>query len=353
MLRPAGAGRPAHEVARALATAGATRGCDENLKEASMGQALAPGLALGVDHIGVGASDVDRSIAFYAQLGFTDVVFDAELQLTGLDRLAGRPVVSARVALLRPARPTPLGLAAVKLVCTTDAPPPPMPEGIGWGEPGVCEVCVHVKNQAGLYRRLVDEHGVPGLMEPNEAPLPPHDTLCSLSYVADPDGTKIEMIEWHDLEEGWPIEDGPQGVNHVAYGVRDIERTRAFYAELGFPGMLFESDGFFEPMDPWYAPRTPPKQRMMLLTNPYGAGMEPVEHDPPSPSMKGEWGHLGSFEFAIGVRNIEQAAQGLRDAGIELLCEPQTIALPNGGSWSYAYFVDPDENYVALSESRF
>jgi catechol 2,3-dioxygenase-like lactoylglutathione lyase family enzyme len=318
-----------------------------------MSQALRPGLALGVDHIGVGVSDMERSLAFYAELGFTDVAFDAELELPGLERIAGRSGVTARVAMLRPARPTPLGLAAVKLVSTTDEPPPPMPEGIGWGEPGVCEVCIHVKDQAALYRRLVGEHGVDGLMEPNESPLPPYGTLCSLSYVGDPDGTKIEMIEWHDLESGWPVDAGPQGVNHVAFGVADIARTRDFYRRLGFTGMLFESDGYFEPMDPWYAPRKPPRQRMMLLTNPHGGGMEPVQHVPPSPDMSGSWGHLGPFEFAIGVRNIEQAAAALLQDGIELLSEPQTVTLPGGGSWSYAYFVEPDETSVAISEARY
>jgi catechol 2,3-dioxygenase-like lactoylglutathione lyase family enzyme len=318
-----------------------------------MTSTLSPGWTLGVDHIGVGVSDMDRSIAFYAQLGFDQIAFNEELTLTGLGRLADRPSVTARVAMLRPRQPTALGMASVKLVSITDRAQPPLPEGIGWGEPGVCEVCVHVKDQAGLYRKLVDEHGVTGLMEPNSAPLPPYDTLCSLSYIQDPDGTKIEMIEWHDLESGWPFPDGPQGVNHVAFGVADIERTRDFYRTLGFTGLVFESDGFFEPMDPWYAPRTPPSQKMMLLTNPHGAGMEPVQHTPPSPDMSGEWGHLGSFEFAIGVRNIEQAVGGLRELGIELLCDPQTVTLADGGSWSYAYFTEPDGTYVALSEARY
>lgn len=318
-----------------------------------MGQVLSPGESLGVDHIGVGVSDVDRSIAFYAQLGFTEVAFDEELELPGLERVAGRSGVTARVVMLRPGNPSALGLANVKLVHTTDQAPPPLPEGIGWGEPGICEVCVHVKNQAGLYRRLVDEHGVTGLMEPNEAPLPPYGTLCSLSYIGDPDGTKIEMIEWHDLEQGWPWDDGPHGVNHVAFGVADIGRTRDFYRDLGFTGMLFESDGFFEPMDPWYAPRTPPSQRMMLLTNPHGAGMEPVQHTPASPDMRGEWGHLGSFEFGIGVRDIQAAARALDAAGIELLSDPQAVELPGGGRWSYAYFAEPDGNCVALTEARY
>jgi catechol 2,3-dioxygenase-like lactoylglutathione lyase family enzyme len=318
-----------------------------------MADALSPGRTLGVDHIGVGVSDMERSLRFYADLGFTDVAFDCRAPLPGLVKVAGRAGVEARVVMLRSANPTVLGSGAIKLVQTTDQPPPAMPEGMAWGEPGICEVCIHVKDEAGLYRRLVDELGHPGLMEPNEAPLPPHDTLCSLSYVMDPDGTKIELIEWHDLEEGWPAPAGPEGVNHVAFGVADLDRTCEFYRGLGFTGMLFESDGYFEPMHPWFAPREAPRQRMTLLTNPHGGGMEPVEHHPPSPDMRGEWGHLGPFDFGVGVRNIEQAAAALRSRGIELLCEPQTIELGDGASWSYAYFVDPDELYVCLTEARY
>ncbi len=107
---------------------------------------------------------------------------------------------------------------------------------------------------------------------------------------SDPDGAKIELIEWSTLEAGWPHGPGPQGVNHVAFGVSDIERTREFYGSLGFTGQLFESDGYFEPMHPWFHPRTPPRQRMMLLTSPYGGALEPVQHYPPSPDMRGRMG---------------------------------------------------------------
>ncbi len=167
-----------------------------------MSPVLSPGWALGVDHIGVGVSDMERSFAFYAGARLHRGRLRRGARAARARARRRAPGVTARVAMLRPGSPTALGMAAVKLVSTTDQAPPPMPEGIGWGEPGVCEVCVHVKDQAGTYRRLVDEHGVTGLMEPNEAPLPPYGTLCSLSYVADPDGTKIEMIEWHDLECG-------------------------------------------------------------------------------------------------------------------------------------------------------
>lgn len=311
------------------------------------------GTMLGVDHIGVGVSDMDQSMRFYADLGFTEVAFDYTGALPGLDRVAGRSGTEARVVMLRPENETVLGSGAVKLVHTIDAPPPPMPVGMAWGEPGVCEVCIHAKDQGALYRRLVDELGHAGLMEPTEAPLPPYGTRCGLSYVADPDGTKIEMIEWLDLERGWPDPAGPHGVNHVAFGVADIERTRAFYRRIGFTGLLFESDGFFEPMDPWYHPRKQPRQRMMLLTNPHGGGMEPVEHDPPSADMRGEWGHLGPFDFGLGVRNLDRAVTSLGKLGIQLLGDPAGVDLGNRGEWRYAYFVDPDELYVCLTEARY
>jgi catechol 2,3-dioxygenase-like lactoylglutathione lyase family enzyme len=305
---------------------------------------------LGVDHIGVGVSDMERSLAFWASVGFTEIAFDHSGELGGLFVVAGYDSVQGRVVMLRPAHPTVLGPGAVKLVALAGGAPP-MPEGVTWGEPGICEVCVHVKNQAALYEQLVAA-GETALMEPITSPLTPHGTTCSLSYVADPDQTKIEIIEWVDLEQGWPEEDGPQGVNHVAFGVASLERTRVFYRALGFSGMLFESDGYFEPMHPWYAPRRPPRQKMTLLTHPYGAGLEPVEHIPASPDMRGQYGHLGPFDFGIGVRNLALAREYLRGLGIEP-SPIYTVDLGGEASWRYAYFPEPDSNRVCLTEARY
>lgn len=310
------------------------------------------GTLIGVDHIGVGVSDMERSLAFYGRIGFTEVAFDHTGPLPGLEDVAGTDGVSARVVLLRSANATELGPASIKLVHRTDRTPPPTPEGLAWGELGICEVCLHVKDQPAMYRRMLDEVGATSLMEPDESLVPPLDTRCSMSYVGDPDGAKIEMIDWADLQQGWPAEPGFQGVNHVAFGVADIERSREFYRQLGFTGQLFETDGVLESMDHWFAPRTPPSQRMMLLTNPHGGGLEPVQHTPPSPDMRGEWGHVGPFEFAIGARNLDLAVEHLRGLGVALRGEPQEIDLGGGATWRYAYFQDPDDLFVCVTEVR-
>jgi catechol 2,3-dioxygenase-like lactoylglutathione lyase family enzyme len=309
------------------------------------------GTLTGLDHIGIGVSDVDASVAFYAELGFTEVAFDHTGKLPGLAAVSGHPATEARVLLLRPGNPGVLGRAAVKLVQLTSRQPPAAPAGQAWGEPGICEVAVHVREQAPFYEGLV-ARGRTGLMAPNEADLPPYQTHCGLSYVADPDGAKIELIEWSTLDSGWPGEPGPQGVNHVAFGVTDIDTTRAFYQRLGFTGQLFESDGYFEPMHPWFTHREPPSMRMMLLTTPYGGALEPVQHTPPSPDMRGEWGHLGTFEFGIGARNLDLAVEHLAASGVELCGEPAAIDLGGGATWRYAYFADPDGLYVCVTEVR-
>jgi catechol 2,3-dioxygenase-like lactoylglutathione lyase family enzyme len=309
------------------------------------------GTITGLDHIGLGVSSMEHSLEFFGQLGFVDVAFDYRGPLPGLSSVTGHETTEAHVVYLRSANPTVLGKASLKLVQILNRPQPPLPEGIAWGEPGICEVCVHVHGQADFFHDLV-ARGLTGLMEPNESDLPPYQTHCGLSYVQDPDGAKIELIEWSTLESGWPVSYGPQGVNHVAFGCKDIEETYRFYSSLGFTGKLFESDGYFEPMHPWFGKRTPPRMRMMLLTTPFGGALEPVQHFPASPDMRGEWGHLGTFEFAIGTRCLESALEYLDSEGVKTIGDPVEIELSSGATWRYVYFQDPDDLFVCLTEVR-
>jgi hypothetical protein len=92
---------------------------------------------------------------------------------------------------------------------------------------------------------------------------------------------------------------------------------------------------------------------MTLLTNPAGGGLEPVEHHPASPDMSGDWGHLGPFDFGIGVRHLGGALDHLAAQGIELRSEPQIVELGEGATWSYAYIADPDGTYVSVNEARY
>jgi catechol 2,3-dioxygenase-like lactoylglutathione lyase family enzyme len=310
----------------------------------------------GVDHIGIGVGDVDEAIAFYGRhVGFDDVRFDWSGAVPGLEAVAGR-TPQARIAMLASSAATPVGPGRIKLVQVLDGDGPPAPPaGQAWGEVGVCEVCLHVRGVEGVHRSLVAA-GCEELMPPMSAAVVPHDVSLDISYVADPWGTKIEMIEWTGLWRSLPGEPRAEGVNHVAFGVADMARTRAFYERLGFTQLLFESTEFFDPMAPWYRPpwyaEQLPAQHMTMPMPSQGAAIEPVVLDPPGHDCRGEWGHLGPMEFAIGVSNLDAAVAELERRGVEVHGEPQSVDV-GGGQWRYVYFAEPDGNYVSLVEARY
>ena len=297
----------------------------------------------GVDHVGVGVADMEAAQAFYGNVGFSEVRFDYTGRVPGPDR-------EARVVMLGNPRASPIGPGSIKLVQVLDGVgPPPAPTGGGWGELGICEICLHARGVPEVHRDLVAA-GAQSLMEPLQASVDPNDVSLDIAYVADPWGGKLELIEWTGLWRSLPGPPRAEGVNHVAFGVADIGRTRAFYERLGFAELLFESTEFFDPMAPWYAGE-PPSQHMIMLLSAQGAGIEPVVLDPEGPDCRGEWGHIGPFEFAVGVTNLEHGIAALAGLGVEA-SDPVTLDVGTG-EWRYASFRDPDDLYVSLVEPRY
>jgi catechol 2,3-dioxygenase-like lactoylglutathione lyase family enzyme len=298
----------------------------------------------GVDHVGVGVADMDAAVEFYGRVGFHDVLFDYTGDVPGPDR-------RARIVMLANRGATPVGPGRIKLVQVLDGDgPPPAPTEGGWGELGICEICLHARGVEDVHRQLVAA-GAESLMPPLAAKVQPNDVSLDIAYVADPWQGKLELIEWTGLWHSLPGPARAEGVNHVAFGVADMGRSRAFYGQLGFTELLFESTDLFEPMAPWY-PGEPPDQHMIMLMSGQGAAIEPVVLDPPGPDCRGEWGHIGPFEFAIGVGNLDRGVARLRGLGVELQGELVTLNV-GSGEWRYAYFRDPDDLFVSLVEPRY
>lgn len=305
----------------------------------------------GVDHVGVGVGDVDAGIDFYGRVGFSELLFDYSGEIPGTETLGAGGPRQARVAMLASPAASPVGPGRIKLVQALDGDgPPPPPAGQGWGEVGVCEICLHVRGVQAVHDRLVRE-GATSLMAPLAGAVMPYDVSLDIAYVADPWGGKIELIEWTGLWRSLPGAPRAEGVNHVAFGVSDMAASLAFYRELGFAEMLFESTEFFEPMAPWYD-REPPDQHMVMMMAGQGAGIEPCRLTPLGPDCRGEWGHLGPMEFAVGVSNLERACERLRARGVELRSRPCTVDVGTG-EWRYAYLEAPDGLYVSLVEPRY
>jgi catechol 2,3-dioxygenase-like lactoylglutathione lyase family enzyme len=308
----------------------------------------------GVDHVGIGVADMEAALEFFGErMAFSTVLFDYTGDLPGLDDLTHRRRTRARVVMLASRHMTRLGPGKIKLVqLLEDGGAPPKPAGACYGEVGICEVCVHVRDVRAVHKQLL-AMGCTELMEPNTQQVPPFDIDVDLSYVADPGDGKIEVLEWKGIWQALPGEPRVEGVNHVAFGVSDMTATREFYADFGFSQdhLVLESDGYFEPMRPWYD-REMPRQHMILVLPGQGAGIEPVQLHEEIMDCRGEWGHVGPMEFAIGVTNLDQAITQLTASGVQFRCDPQTVDVGTG-EWRYAYLTDPDGLYVSLVEPRY
>jgi catechol 2,3-dioxygenase-like lactoylglutathione lyase family enzyme len=213
-----------------------------------------------------------------------------------------------------------------------------------------------VRNVQEVHDALVAS-GCASLMEPIGADVPPTGVTLDIAYVADPWGTKLELIEWTGLWRSLPGPARAEGVNHVAFGVTDMARTRAFYERLGFTELLFESVEFFDPMAPWYQapwydPDNLPIQHMTMPMAAQGAAIEPVVLDPPGHDCRGVWGHLGPMDFGIGVSNLDAAVARLGADGVAVHGAPQSLDV-GSGEWRYLYVAEPDGNYVQFVEARY
>ena len=160
------------------------------------------------------------------------------------------------------------------------------------------------------------------------------------------------MIEWTGL---WTLaaraRPRAEGVNHVAFGVADMEAQPRVLRRLGFDEMLFESTDFFDPMAPWYDRRAAGPAHG---DDDVGAGRRRSSRcvlTPLGPDCRGEWGHLGPMEFAVGVTNLERASRSSQAAGVER-GRARTVDVGTG-EWRSAYFGDPDGLYVSLVEPRY
>lgn len=310
----------------------------------------------GVHHIGIGVSDIDRSLEFYGDLlEFTQVMFDYTGFLPGMEGVTGKSKINARVVMLKNQNTGPLGLGMIKLVhlLPPDEPDPcfiqqlslgkpesPTVAGaLRWGDIAIAEACFNTRISTSKITEQLADKGVKVESAAATYKFPPYDAETTFSYVRDPDNSLIELADW-EMGKSLGTEARVEGVNHVGFGVSDIDRSRKFYQELGFTDMVFDTTGG--------------RMSVIMMANYYGAWIEAIQFgapDKPTPFNKG-WGHLGPMEFAVEVTNIEKAYEELQERGIKFLCPPQTVEV-SSGYWKYAYVVEPDNLYVSLIEPRY
>lgn len=153
-----------------------------------------------------GCSDIDRTIPLYRDLlGYDRVVYDR----TGtFDDFAFMKSGSQRYrrVLLASSKPrkgafVPLfGESTIELVQALEREPRKIYEGRYWGDPGFIQICFDVTNMRALEQRC-NALGFPFTVDSckDNAHFDMGEASGHFTYIEDPDGTLIELVEAHKL----------------------------------------------------------------------------------------------------------------------------------------------------------
>lgn len=149
----------------------------------------------------IAVTDMKRSLEFYRKiLDYSEVVYDWKGEDTMLGSIPGgaRPM---RRVMLRDPRPSSsffsfyLDRGMIELVEVEGSKGKHVYEGRRWGDVGQMEVCFDVYDIRATFNELV-RRGAKPMLEPNDEDFDMgHGSTALFAYVADPDGTMIEMAE--------------------------------------------------------------------------------------------------------------------------------------------------------------
>jgi catechol 2,3-dioxygenase-like lactoylglutathione lyase family enzyme len=165
----------------------------------------------------VGVTDMERSVAFYKEiLGYDKVVYD-ETGVFGDWALMPGTGERYRRVLLSPSKPRTGAYASlfsgdtVELVQALDRAPRKIYEGRFWGDPGFIQICYDVTGMRAL-EKFCNEKGHPFTVDscPGDISFDMGDASGHFTYIEDPDGTLIELVETHKVpivkKLGWFID---------------------------------------------------------------------------------------------------------------------------------------------------
>jgi catechol 2,3-dioxygenase-like lactoylglutathione lyase family enzyme len=298
----------------------------------------------------MGVHDTDRTYEFYRKLmGFRIKLSD---QTSYLEEMT--PIVGALVEMRALMAMNVGGGAAIELIEHTSTRPMEPPGPVQWGDIGYLELGLKAFKLDQLYLDLKSK-GVEFITPVRSMELSTGGRERYI-YLRDPDGLLLQLVE---VAGGKRPAVG--GVHHVAIGVGDMEKARAFYRDvLGFGEILHEFDGRIPELDEVTGGRE--MELAVLGHRAEGVSAMPLLERAivklvHTPGYKGKtiyegrrWGDIGLMEMAFDVSDLAGTVNGLIARGAELYHPPTRVDMGSGTIGSFAYIKDPEGNVVEMVE---
>jgi catechol 2,3-dioxygenase-like lactoylglutathione lyase family enzyme len=196
-----------------------------------------PGKVIGLEFVGRMVGDLDRSVAFYKALGFSQdpLANPAWRRDEVTEHLYGIKQVETRMAKMYVVNSTSGQHFVVYLRELRGLPRRNLSDHTAW-DPGASHFGLIVADAQQTWSQLQSAGLLHARSWGGQLIAPPGQTKGMLAYMTDPDGLDIELI---DQRPAAPAESGRParpallpGVNHVGLVVLDSDKARAFYTDL-------------------------------------------------------------------------------------------------------------------------
>lgn len=191
----------------------------------------------GITGAATGCSDIDKTLPLYRDLlGYDTIVYDQTDCFADYTFMKGgtgrfRRVLLSHSKPRRGAFAPLLGHSTIELVQALDRSPRKIYEGRYWGDPGFIQICFDVTNMRALEKRC-NELGFPFTVDSckDNNHFDMGEASGHFTYIEDPDGTLIELVEAHKLTL----------LKHPHLYINMLKRNR----EKPFPKAFFRLMGF-------------------------------------------------------------------------------------------------------------
>lgn len=196
------------------------------------------GAVVGIEFDGRMVSDLDKSVAFYKAIGFSEVpgVNKSWRKDEVMNRIHGTKGVESRMAKFTlnsniSGKPFTLYLREFRGIKRRNV----MGGKTAW-EPGATHIDLTVPDAGKMWADLKAANMLwPRTWDDKLVPLP-GETKGTIAYITDPDGMDVEIVEQRPAApavEGRPARPAdPPGFNHIGLVILDPDKARGFYGVL-------------------------------------------------------------------------------------------------------------------------
>ncbi len=313
-----------------------------------------PGKILGIQHIGIAVTDMDRTLPLYRRLFGMDISLFDSIQEAPLMRSHTRgETITKRASMVMNLQ----GGCAFEVLQPTSFVPRSAP--VEWGDLGLLAVTMKTHDVAAMHRHALPIATQARMFCETQVGRTPWGDATF--WLQDPDGIWFQVVP--DTGNFAALRHPSSGGMGCTIGVSDIDQAMALYGkELGYDEVLWDESGVFSD---WAAlPRGGERYRRVRLRprKPAGGGFSPIignttielvqalDRKPPRIFRDRIWCDTGIAHLGMDVREMGALRTHLTAQGFPFRCDSNDAIGMGKTRVHCTYIDDADETWIELIE---